>query len=211
MILAMNKIKIISFTIFSLALAAAFAHKGFENNNSRPNPLNSSQHISTESSCIAATQQQPAKLKILYSDVIIVGPNGKQLSFDYKAKKIQPLSTIFGNPKRIVDFYYEMDDLWVKKWEYPGAVFYILPDGYFDAFEITGPGFTLNVKGAILEVGKPIGALASAFPNYANYIIEGSHIGFTFKTPDGELVDEFLSIEFDLKTKNILWMRNGTP
>ncbi len=211
MTLAMNKIKIISFTIFSLALAAAFAQKGFDNNNSKPSPLNSSQYISTESSCTASTQQQPAKLKILYPDVIIVGPNGKQLSFDKKGEKIDALSTIFGSPTRIVDFYYEMDDMWVKKWEYPGAVFYILPDGYFDAFEITGPGFKLNVKEAILEVGKPIDAIAVAFPNYKSYIIDGKAIAFTFKTPDGELSDEFLEIDFDPIAKKILWMGNGMP
>jgi len=104
-----------------------------------------------------------------------------------------------------------MDDLWVKKWEYPGAVFYILPDGQFDRFEINGPGFKLNVKGAILEVGKPIDAIAVAFPNYKSYIIDGKAIAFTFKTPDGELSDEFLEIDFDPIAKKILWMGNGMP
>lgn len=104
-----------------------------------------------------------------------------------------------------------MDDMWVKKWEYTGGVFYILPDGQLDAFHFNGPGFKLSVKGAILEVGKTVDALASAFPDFNKYIINGRTVSVTFKTPDGELSDEFMGIRFDPKTRLVVEMYNGMP
>ncbi len=124
---------------------------------------------------------------------------------------INGLSTIFGEPENISDYYYEMDEIWGKKWIYPGAYFIISPNGDLDFFNIDGPRFKLSVKGAILEVGKPIDALATAFPNYKDAVINGRTVNFSLKVSSGEFTDEFLSIMFDPISKKVLWMRNGMP
>jgi len=144
------------------------------------------------------------------SDVTIIGPNGGQLNFR-KQRNTTDLTPIFGKPNRITDFYAEMESEWWKKWEYPGAIFYIIPNKKFDSFEIGGPGFKLNVKGSILEVGKPIDELAKAFPDFKNYINDNSHVGFLFQMANGELSDEFMGITFDPITRNITSMYNGMP
>ncbi|MEY1640279.1 hypothetical protein [Tenuifilum osseticum] len=144
------------------------------------------------------------------SDVTIIGPNGGQLNFR-KQRNTTDLTPIFGKPDRITDFYAEMESEWWKKWEYPGAKFYIIPNKMFDSFEIGGPGFKLNVKGTILEVGKPIDELAKAFPDFKNYIIKNRTVSFAFQMADGKLSDEFMGITFDPVTRNITSMYNGMP
>lgn len=166
-----------------------------------------------KNNCTASpTTLQQETLKIFSADVKIIGPNGGEYNFgNHRVPGQPPLSNTFGNPTKITDFFYEMDEIWVKKWEYPGVIFYILPDGQLDAFHFKGPDFKLRVKGVILEVGKPVDALSSAFPDFANYIINGRTVSFTFKTPDGELSDEFMGIRFDPKTRLIVEMYNGMP
>lgn len=160
----------------------------------------------------SSTIPQQETLKIFSADVKIIGPNGGEYNFgNHRVHGQPPLSKTFGNPDKITDFFYEMDEMWVKKWEYPGAYFLILPDGELDRFRIKEPGFKLSVKGAILEVGKPVDALAGAFPNFNSYIINGRTVSFTFKTPDGELSDEFMGIRFDPKTRLVVEMYNGMP
>lgn len=153
---------------------------------------------------------QIKKIVIQDTDVLIIGSNGGNLNFRTQFRTTD-LTPIFGKPTRITDFYAEMEDSWWKKWEYPGAYFLIDPGKTLEFFHISGPGFKLNVKGAILEVGKPIDELAKAFPDFKNYIIDNCAIGFAFQMTNGELSDEFMEIQFDPITRNITSMFNGMP
>ncbi len=190
----------------SISIATVIAFSNFQNAES----FNSE---TIENNCSASpTTPEQETLKIFSADVKIIGPNGSEYNFgNHRVLGQPPLSNTFGNPDKITDFFYEMDEMWVKKWEYPGVIFYILPDGQLDAFHFNGPGFKLSVKGVIIEVGKPVDALAGAFPNFNNYIINGRTVSFTFKTPDGELSDEFMGIRFDPKTRLVVEMYNGMP
>lgn len=70
----------------------------------------------------SAGLEQYKSIPIQGSDVIIIAPNGGQFNFR-KQRKTTDLTPIFGAPTRIDDFYYEMDDMWVKKWNTPGLTF----------------------------------------------------------------------------------------
>ncbi|MEW5845384.1 MAG: hypothetical protein AB1777_03855 [Bacteroidota bacterium] len=153
---------------------------------------------------------QIKKIVLQETDVFIIGPNGGKLNFRTQFRTTD-LTPIFGAPTRITDFYAEMEDSWWKKWEYPGVYFLISPGKMLEYFHISGPGFKLNVKGAILEVGKPIDELAKAFPDFKNYIIENCAVSFAFQMANGELSDEFMGITFDPITRNITSMYNGMP
>jgi hypothetical protein len=144
------------------------------------------------------------------SDVTIVGHNGGLLNLIKQLNKTD-LTPIFGRPTRITDYYAEMEDSWWKKWEYPGAYFLINPGKMLEFFNISGPGFKLNVKGAILEVGKPIDELAKAFPDFKSYIIENRTVSFAFQMANSELSDEFMGITFDSISRNITSMYNEMP
>ena len=200
----MKKLKSISIAIIGVTCLLLVVHidSRAQNGNSCSRPMNTS-----------LPSSGPGQIKhiaIQGSDVTIIAPNGGQFNFR-KQRNTTDLTPIFGAPTRITDFYAEMESEWWKKWEYTGAIFYIIPNKKFDSFEIRGPGFKLNVKGAILEVGKPIDELAKAFPDFKNYINDNSHVGFLFQMANGELSDEFMGITFDPITRNITSMYNGMP
>ncbi|MEW5845385.1 MAG: hypothetical protein AB1777_03860 [Bacteroidota bacterium] len=200
----MKRLKSIStiFTAITCLLLVLYISCQAQNGNSCSRPMNTS-----------LPSSGPGQIKhiaIQGSDLTIIAPNGGQLNFR-KQRNTTDLTPIFGKPDRITDFYAEMESEWWKKWVYTGAIFYIIPNKKFDSFEISGPGFKLNVKGAILEVGKPIDELAKAFPDFKNYIIENCAVSFAFQMANGELSDEFMGITFDPITRNITSMYNGMP
>lgn len=175
------------------------ACQGYAHNaNSRSMPLSTPAE--------SAGLEQNKSIPIQGSEVIIIAPNRGQFNFR-KQRKTTDLTPIFGEPTRIDDFYYEMDDMWVKKWIYPGAYF-LITTKRFDIFNIKEPGFRLSLKGAILEV-EPVDALAGAFPDFNKYVRNNRYVPFTFLMPTGELSDEYITIQFDPITRKVTWMHSG--
>ncbi len=77
----MSMIKTINLTAFSLVLAAAFTQVRFGHNNYSPSISYTNQHRYSKANPTVRASEPDKSLKIFYSDVIIIGPNGKQYNF----------------------------------------------------------------------------------------------------------------------------------
>ena len=107
---------------------------------------------------------------------------------NYLGVNISLLTQNLGQPFTIEDYYFEMDDVMSKKYNYKGILFYIV-NNKVNSFEITGSSYSFTNHN--IKIGGNIETLKTIFPlSYKNVVKNG----LTLPLSD---IDEFIVISYN--------------
>lgn len=119
---------------------------------------------------------------------------------NYLGENVSLVTQNLGQPFTIEDYYFEMDDVMSKKYNYKGILFYIV-NNKVNSFEITGNGYSFTNHN--IKVGNNIETLSPIYP-----------LSFTNKRSDslGLLFDDmdyYITIFFNTNSQ-ITMIRMGS-
>jgi len=144
------------------------------------------------------TLQTP--LKVVVSSVSLTSPKGISLGLpEIRSDVENHIISMFGTPTKVVDYLYMPQDLKCKIYSFSNTEL-IVSNNKILMFDINSSGFQLEIGDAKLEVGQPVSALTTEYPQYKTAILN-STVAIQITTKTGLYAYESIYIDFNPVSK----------